>query len=138
MPLKSPPLDDYIGQVISSKRELVLKMCRQIEAVNNTSWINAIARARHVSEYLLYGAYVENLSRSAEWIWIDDKPRCYSRWEYTPIPDSAVAEFVEALGDDDVAFMISAHSTIDPAVRDLIIERATRGRVPKYSVPNSG
>ena len=129
IPATSAPFDDYIGQVISWRRDLVLAMCRRIEAVTGTSWANAIARTMHVSEYLLYGVFVERVA-SAPSVWIDSNPRCNLRWEPIPLAYGAVADYLAALNPDDIALMISAHSRTDPGVRDLVVRRATNGRLP--------
>jgi len=122
------PLDDYIGQVISWRRELVLGMCRRIEDVTSTSWFKAIARIKAVSEYLLYGVYVDRVARPGT-VWIDDHARCNSRWEDSPVVYDAVADYVASLNPEDIALMISAHSRTESGVRDLIIRSATNGRL---------
>lgn len=128
VPASSLPMDDYIGQVISWKKSLVLDMCRRVEAVTGLRWYHAIARARQFSEYLLYGLYVERVA-GAESVWIDEHTRCSSRWESSPLYDIDLEHFVATLQHDDIALMISAHSKTSPEVRQLAIARATNGRL---------
>lgn len=122
------PLDDYIGQVISWRRELVLGMCQRIESVTSMSWFKALARTVQVSEYLLYGVYVERVAQSNA-IWVDENPRCNSYWHDRPVRRSDISDFIASLNPDDIALMISAHSSTDLRVRELIIREASRGRI---------
>jgi hypothetical protein len=128
IPAAPLPLDDYIGQVISWRRDLVLGMCRRIEEVTSTSWFQAIARALAVSEYLLYGVYVDRIAGNSS-VWIDDHARCNSYWEDFPVAFDAVRDHVASLDRDDLALMISSHSRTAPDVRSLILRCATNGRL---------
>jgi hypothetical protein len=128
IPAAPLPLDDYIGQVISWRRELVLGMCQHIESVTNASWFKSIARTLQVSEYLLYGVYVERVAQS-DAIWVDENPRCNSYWHDRPVAHHEISDFVASLNPEDLALMISAHSSTDLRVRDLIIKEASGGRI---------
>lgn len=128
IPPQALPLDDYIGQVITWNRALVLDMCARVESVTGLRWFHAVARARQFSEYLLYGLYAENFA-SPRRFWIDENTRCGSRWESSPLDDVDLQEFVDSLQRDDIALMISAHSRTTPEIRRLAIDRATGGRI---------
>jgi hypothetical protein len=128
IPAEHLPLDDYIGQVISWKRELVLRMCECVEAVTGRRWYDAIARTRAFSEYLLYGLFTERVAASGN-AWIDEHPRCASHWETSTLSAADVERFVGSLGDGDFAMMINAHSDTSGATRAAAIALATNGRL---------
>lgn len=126
---EAPPLDDYIGQVISWDRQLVLEMCARVEAVTGMSWYSALARTRQVSEYLLYGLFVEKVAGIAGNVWIDERARCSMHWDLAALGGVKVEQFARSLEDGDVALMISSHSRTPPQVRQAVIELATDGRL---------
>jgi hypothetical protein len=123
------PTTDYIGQVISWKRDLVLQMCDRVESTTGRRWYGAVARARQFSEYLLYGLFVERVAGVIGNAWVDENPRCNSRWEVTPLPLSGVEAFIGALCDDDLALMINTHSGTAPEARAAAIALASNGRL---------
>jgi hypothetical protein len=123
------PMSDYIGQIISWNRQLVIQMCAHVESVANTSWHGALARTRAISEYLLYGLYVEKVLGSGANVWIDERSRCKAHWQVHPLLDSQLAEFSMSLEEGDFALMISSHSTTSRATRRAAIKLATNGRL---------
>jgi hypothetical protein len=126
---ETAPVDDYIGQIISWDRRLVSEMCTHIERVNSLPWYSAMARARRVSEYLIYGLFVERVAGVAGNVWIDGHARCSARWELYAMPGSKSEEFAGSLNESDVALMISSHSQTTHEVRRAVIEFATNGRI---------
>lgn len=128
LPVEGPPMDDYVDQIISWKRTFVLEMTDRVEAVTGTPWHVAIARVRRFSEYLLYGLFVERLV-SPKAFRIDERSLCHSHWLKTAIGDDEVPEFVASIREDNIAFMISAHSTTSRRARAHAVSLATNGRL---------
>lgn len=129
LPVEQPPMDDYIGNMISWKRSLVLEMTKRVEAVTGSPWHVAIARARRFSEYLLYGLFVERCVNDPKTFWIDEHSRCHCHWLETAIADEEIARFVASMREDDVAFMITSHSATTTRARARAVSLATRGRI---------
>ena len=125
----APPLDDYIGQVISWKRDLVLEMCARIETTSGRPWYEAIARTRQFSEYMTYGLFAEHVAGRSGNVWIDEHPRCNSHWNPVALSSGDIQRFVDALDADDLAMMISTHSRTRPDIRAAVISLATQGRL---------
>jgi hypothetical protein len=117
VPADALPMNDYVGNVISWKRALVLDVCARIEAVAGVPWHVAFARGRLVSEYLAYGLYVDKvLGREAAGVWIDERSWCHTYWGPQPLPPSEVEAFVAAMPPDDVAFSIAGYTGTEPEV----------------------
>lgn len=105
------PLDDYVGNVISWDRELVLQTCERIEAVTSRPWHAALARGRLVSEYTAYGLYVDKVvGHAAARVWIDERSWCHTYWGPGPLPQAKVAPFVASMRRDDVAFSVAGYT----------------------------
>lgn len=101
------PMDDYVGNMISWNRCIVLDACARVEAVTGFPWHIPFTRRRKVAEQLLYGLYVDKVvgPQSAR-IWIDERSWCHTYWGPGPLAHEDVEEFVAGLKDDDVAFSI--------------------------------
>lgn len=50
---------DFIGNMITWRRDCLLAMQQRIEQVTGKHWLRAVASELHVSEYILYGIYCE-------------------------------------------------------------------------------
>ncbi|HEY1729664.1 MAG TPA: DUF6492 family protein [Candidatus Baltobacteraceae bacterium] len=129
LPKQTLPLDDYIGQVISWKRELVLRMCERLEQVSGHRWYDAIARIRQFSEYLLYGIFIQRVLGTEGNVWIDERARCNSHWATSKLSETDITDFVGSLEADELALMISAHSGTTHDTRAAAISLATNGRL---------
>jgi hypothetical protein len=121
------PMDDYVGNVISWDRSLVLDACARVEAVTGLPWHVALTRARLVSEYLLYGLYVDKVVgvRNAR-VWIDERPWCHTYWGRAPLAHEDVERFVGGLQDDDVAFSIEGYTHTEEAVVQNVLRLVTQ------------
>ncbi len=111
------PMDDYVGNMISWERTIVLEACARIEAVTGQPWHVAFTRGRLVSEYFTYGLYVDKvLAGRDSRVWTDERPWCHTYWGPQPLAEDGIAAFVAALPEDDVAFSVAGYTRTDPAV----------------------
>jgi hypothetical protein len=109
-PAGPPPLPDYISAFNVWDRRLVRAMRERVEWVTGRPFVDAVAGKLHVSEFILYGVYVDEvLGEGAEVARADDM-LCHSYWDETPLDAVRAARFVRELSSDDVALMISAKS----------------------------
>jgi hypothetical protein len=98
---------DYIGNLITWRRDHVLALQRRIESVAETSWEVAIARSWHLSEYILYGVFVEHLLGGGSHFYSDES-LCQISWNY-PVDGLASLEPVfREVRPEHVAIMIDA------------------------------
>lgn len=100
----SLPADDFIGHVIFWSRRAVAAMTARIEEVSGRDWIEALCRARGMSEYMLYGYFVRNspgLLRSHRQT--TESP-CLSYWDADALDEAALQHMLGAAAADRVAF----------------------------------
>ena len=116
-PAGPPPLPDYISAFNVWERRLVLALRDRIEQVTGRSWLDAIASQPHVSEFILYGVFVDDVLGASAGVNAAESMFCHSYWGPEPLARTAVARFVHTLQPDDVAVMISAQSDTKPDVR---------------------
>lgn len=116
------PVDDYIGHMVTWDVSIVRLVRRHVEAVTGYDWRTAIARARHVSEYILYGLFVDRVLGPKARTWHDDRERCLSIWDAeVGIRPELVEQSAARLASDDVAVSITAHASLMPAARGALL-----------------
>jgi Family of unknown function (DUF6492) len=52
---------DFIGNVITWRRDVVLEIRDRITEITDAHWLRSVVRQVHFSEYILYGVYVQEL-----------------------------------------------------------------------------
>jgi len=112
---------DYIGQLITWRRSRLKGLHQHIEDVQGRPWHEGVAHSLQVSEYILYGAYVDailGLEASGHYETADDL--CHCCW----FPDEAEAL---ATGEDTLrqgAFALLLQSNLGlTAAEELAIVR---------------
>ncbi len=58
---------DYVGQLITWRRYHLCAMKRRIERVTGRPWYRAVGRSLRVSEYILYGVYIDLIATGREY-----------------------------------------------------------------------
>jgi hypothetical protein len=116
------PMDDYVGNVISWNRSTALDACARVEAVTGLPWHVAFTRGRRVSEYLLYGLYVDKVvGQHAARAWVDERSWCHTYWGPGPLSEEDADRFVADMKDDDVAFSIAGYTHTDDRVLQVAL-----------------
>jgi len=126
---ESIPTDDYVGNVISWNRKIVIDACKRIESVTGRPWYVDYTRYGSVAEQLTYGLYVDKvIGQEAAGVWVDERSWCHTYWGPGPLGADDVDTFVAQLQEDDVAFSIagytdSAAEVVDRALK-LVMARS--------------
>ena len=105
-----PPLPDYVSPVNIWNRRTVLALRDRIEQVTGRDWLDAIGSQVHISEFTLYGVFVDCVLRASADVVATESMLLHTYWPTTPLSRAAAEDFVRALPPDDVALMISAKS----------------------------
>jgi hypothetical protein len=112
-----PPLPDYVSALNVWDRTVVAQLRDRLEQVNHRPWLDTIAAQRHVSEFILYGVFVDRVLGKAAPVFPSDSMLCHSYWRSIPLTPQSAEQFLDALPPDDVAVMISAKSRTPLALR---------------------
>jgi hypothetical protein len=126
-PAGPPPLPDYICPMNPWDRRVVLALRDRIEAVTGRDWLDAIASELHVSEFILYGVFVDEVLGSPV---ATPSTLCHTYWGPGPLAPDAVPGFVASLAGDAVAVMISAKTHTPPSVRHDALSRIHAALLP--------
>ncbi len=132
----SGPVIDYIGNMITWQRKHVLALRARIEAIHGRPWIEAVARCATLSEYILYGTYIEHvvgLEDSGHII--DNHPAIKASWGTKLNDADALQRFFQYLEPGIVGVMIHSRDAVPVAryrehVLSLIQTATPRGGPP--------
>jgi hypothetical protein len=103
-------IPDYIGHIITWKRENVLQLCQQIERVSGRGWIETLANSWHLSEYVLYGIFIDHILKEQSGHYYESQNICHDYWFPESLSDEQLQKFVAEISPEHVAVMISAKS----------------------------
>lgn len=112
------PTSNYLGNFIVWRRDNVLALYQHLEQVHGKNWIEVIANSWHLSEYMLYGIFVEYVLGETSNHYYDDQLICHNYWETTPMTDNKVKDFFSNIPKQCFAVMVSAKS--DTKLENLV------------------
>jgi hypothetical protein len=116
--LKTPtvpfPAPAYISQLVTWKRENVLKLCRTIEEHHHRPWIKVCCNTWHLSEYILYGLFVDQVLKDQAGHYPDSRELCHTYWRERPMSSSEFKNFLTDIQPFQVAVMISSRANMSP------------------------
>lgn len=106
-PIKMPA-PDYIDHIITWRRDNVLKLCQHLESVSGRGWIETLGSSWHLSEYILYGTFIDHVLKDQSGHYCDAQKLCHDYWSPQPMSDKQLQNFMVAIQPEHVAVMISA------------------------------
>lgn len=108
------PRPGYVGQVVTWRRDNALKLHQHLEKVSGRGWIEAVCNSWHLSEYLLYGTFVDRVLQQESGHFYDTEGICHEYWGEQQLSDEQLREFLSEMPARAKAMMISAKATISP------------------------
>jgi hypothetical protein len=123
LPPQSPPLPDYVSSFNFWEPAAVRAMQRRISDTTGRHWLDAFTAQLHVSEFILYGVFVDEVLGGSGPRLPEDTTSCHNTWQRTPLDHDGAVDFADRLGPDAVAMMISAKSRTPYEVRQVAIRR---------------
>ncbi|MGA1803165.1 DUF6492 family protein [Rhizobium sp. HT1-10] len=117
---------NYIGQLIPWDRATLDGLISRIQSVTGPNWQRAIAKAKTVSEYILYGEYVVEVAALAEPRPIRDMKLANSVWSPDAVID--VEAILAAMEPENIAVHIQSTNPLPIDERRAAIA-AINGRV---------
>jgi hypothetical protein len=115
------PLPDYVSAFNVWDRHTVLRLQERIQQVTGRPWLDAMASQLHISEFILYGVFTDEILGDHANVEQAESMLCHSYWDPHPLSAEAAERFVRTMPADDVAVMISAKSRTPLDVRRAAI-----------------
>lgn len=109
-------LNDYIGQLVSWRRDSVVGMCERIEKHTGQHWVAAIGNVRRFSECFIYGHYVDDVLEGAGHFH-DTHDLCRMQWFAPPPSEEEFRTFIAEMEPHQVA--IGMQSFLSLSVNDI-------------------
>ncbi len=120
-----PPRDyfgaDYIGNMITWRRDTLLALHRHIEQSTGRHWLRAVASQLHLSEYILYGVYVEHVAQDWAAHYPDESDLCHCSWHYPVGSGMSVEGFLDRLEPFHRAVLIQSNLGLDAETYDRLL-----------------
>jgi Family of unknown function (DUF6492) len=104
--------DGYIGQAITWRRDVVLKMIEHLKK-RNRFWRLAILNSLTFSEYILYGVYAEHFLKEQSGHYKETYKGVKEYWTPKPLTEEELGEFFATV-EDNFAVMLTAKGGIGP------------------------
>ena len=109
--VNSPP-HGYIGNIITWRRDNILKLYDQIESISKKSWIESLGSSWHLSEYVLYGVFVDQFLNEESGHYHDAEKISSEYWLHQPMSEEQLEKFFAEIPPQHVAVMISSKAGI--------------------------
>ncbi len=117
------PLTDLITSFVPWKRANVVALLEHIESTTGRHWLRALAAAWDVSEYVLYGRFVTDVLGESSGQYVSPTSLCRDYWTPVPLSTSELEAFLDGLGPEEIAVMVSAKAGMRPADYADVLER---------------
>jgi hypothetical protein len=117
LPEERLPLPDYVSAFNVWDRQTVLALQARIQRVTGRYWLDALGAQLHLSEFVLYGVFVDRILGDSARVEPSKSMFCHSYWKDAPLSQAEADAFVLGLSEEDVAVMISAKSRTPVQVR---------------------
>jgi hypothetical protein len=117
------PLPDYVSSFNFWDPAAVRAMLARITEATGTDWLDAFTSQLHISEFMLYGVFVDEVLHASGPRPPGDTSVCLNTWQRTPLGLEESLAFAEQLEPEAVAMMISAKSNTPVDIRRAAIER---------------
>jgi Family of unknown function (DUF6492) len=112
LPPVTPPVPGYIGQIITWRRDHLLDLYNHIETALGCGWIEAVCNNWNVSEYVIYGVFVDKVLQSTSGHYHDESLLCHEYWFNKVLSDHELLSFFNRTPEEYIAVMISAKANI--------------------------
>ena len=123
-PPSLPPLHDYVSSLNVWSPSTVQTMLERITDVTGRHWMDAITSELHVSEFTLYGVFVDEIMSAGTTPPAACIDICHDYWDVQPLNLEGAYSFVNRLPPRAVGMMISSKSHTPHDVRRAAIERS--------------
>jgi hypothetical protein len=116
-----PPLADYVSAIGVWDPPMVRAMQRRITQVTGRHWVDAFTSQLHISEFIVYGLFVDELCDPDDEL--AESPLCHTYYEDIPLDLDGALDFADQLKPEAIGMMISGNSHTPADVRFAAIQR---------------
>ncbi|MEP6828430.1 MAG: DUF6492 family protein [Aestuariivirga sp.] len=114
----------YIENLITWRRQTVLELCNHLAARHNGKWYNAFRNRVQVSEYNLYGLFVDEIQKDEKFHYHTSSPLCRTQWNKQQQSEADAAVVCASLEPGQVAVGFQSFLGIDVELLEQQFELA--------------
>ena len=116
----------YVGNLLSWRRDVLEQLQMRLQQVSGRHWVQCLTGLPTLSEYVLYGVFVERvLGFEAAGQAPDNTIACATEWGTVPLGVAELEQFRATIAPHQVSAMISAKSGTDvAAIRQVFMTPA--------------
>lgn len=107
---------DYINSLTPWRTDSIRAMTARIETVAGKSWLRVLAGTRALSEYTIYGRFVDEVEGRPDLHRTIDTQRCLTLWGGSGLDERALGRFIADLGPAQLAACIQSFTGTDLAL----------------------
>ena len=123
-----PPYPDYISSFVAWDRPTVTQLLARLEEVNGMSWTRTIVTNPQLSEFLLYGVFVDQVVKAPS-VFATNDDRCLTYWDFAPLTADRALWLAGEAQPTDLAALVSSHSHTDEQILNLLRGYLTDGQL---------
>ncbi len=116
----------YVDNMVTWRRQSVLGLQHRLGEKNKGQWQRAFRNRLQVSEYNLYGLYVDHIEKSGEVHFPSPHTLCKTHWAREPMNADQVQQFCENLSPGIVMVGIQSFAGVDIALLNRQFELALK------------
>ncbi len=106
------PANDYINQLVTWRRDNVLKLCERIEIVSGRNWVQTLFNCWNFSEYILYGVFIDSFLQENSGHYFEENDITHNYYLEDKLSKEQIKEMVKVMPEDRIAVMLSAKAEI--------------------------
>ena len=110
LPLENHYLTNFVTQLVTWRRENVLRLQRHIEDRTGRSWVESLLGFHALSEYVLYGVFCERILGESSGHYFAARPDTLNYWKTKQLGETELESLRESLKPEHVAIMVSTKS----------------------------
>ncbi len=114
---------NYLQGIMTWRHDNVVKLFQHLEAVSGQGAIETLCRSWHLSEYQLYGTFVDHFLQDQSGHFWDAGGLCKEYWDPANLSDTELEHFLSNTEPNHVAVMISAKAGISPNRYQALLEK---------------
>jgi Family of unknown function (DUF6492) len=115
-----PPLPDYVNPICVWDPNVVRSLRAHIADSTGRNWVDAVAGRLHVSEFVVYGVFVDHVLGGVAQL---DGDLCHNYYERIPLSPADAGAFADRMPSNALGVMISSHSRTPHDVRREVFRR---------------
>jgi hypothetical protein len=114
------PLPDYVSPISIWEPTVVRSLLAHIADITGRGWVDAVGGQLHVSEFVLYGTFVDHVHGG---VVARDGDLCHNYYGRVPLSPADAVTFADQMPPDTLGAMISSHSRTPHDVRTAAFRR---------------